>query len=322
MDAIVLLGPNGQVVCERCEIAGDFLRRGRGLLGRKELLRGQGMLIRPTWSVHTWFMRFAIDVVFLDADLTVLKIAQRLRPWRAAARRRAHQALELAAGECERLGLEVGDRLAWGRSSPDFDPDVPRQANSWRMTGARTLGGDLEEALEDVEVPSYVIDPSGVVRWLNKAAIAWVGDIRGRQFTSVVAPDSMRRSKEMFAQKVVGNAPTTSADLVAHGRNGERIHIEVTSVPLTRGGHVIGVFGLVPNVVVERDPAPHPALTPRQTEVLRYLEAGRSTRQIAADLHLSSETVRNHVRGVLRALGVNSRLEAVALARREHLLAN
>jgi uncharacterized protein len=118
MDAIVLLGPNGQVVCERCEIAADFVRRGRGLLGRRQLSRGEGMLIRPTWSVHTWFMRFAIDVVFLDADLTVLKIADRLRPWRAAFRRSAHQALELPAGECERLGIRVGDRLAWGALEP------------------------------------------------------------------------------------------------------------------------------------------------------------------------------------------------------------
>jgi len=190
------------------------------------------------------------------------------------------------------------------------------------MLRARTLGGDLEGALEDVNVPSYVIDSSGVVRWLNKAAIDWVGDIRGRQFTSVVAPDSVRRSKEMFAQKVIGTATTTSADLVAHGRDGERIHVEVTSVPLVRGGHVIGVFGLVPSIEVETTRVHHPALTPRQTEVLGLLEAGRSTRQIAADLHLSSETVRNHVRALLRALGVHSRLEAVAVARREHLLAN
>jgi uncharacterized membrane protein (UPF0127 family) len=114
VNTIVLVGPNGQVVCERCEIAGDFLRRARGLLGRNELGRGHGMLIRPTWSVHTWFMRFAIDVVFLDADLEVLKIARRLRPWRMAARWRAHSVLELAAGECERLEIQVGDRLAWG----------------------------------------------------------------------------------------------------------------------------------------------------------------------------------------------------------------
>ena len=119
MNSIVLVGPEGQVVCERCELADGFLNRGRGLLGRSELLSRQGMLIRPTWSVHTAFMRFAIDVVFLDEDLTVLKIAQRLRPWRAAFRRGAHQALELRAGECERLGIRVGDRLAWGSLEPE-----------------------------------------------------------------------------------------------------------------------------------------------------------------------------------------------------------
>ena len=69
------------------------------------------------------------------------------------------------------------------------------------------------------------------------------------------------------------------------------------------------------------DPPPHPALTPRQTEILRLLARGYSTRQMAEELHLSTETVRNHVRNVLQALGVHSRLEAVALARREHVVA-
>lgn len=190
------------------------------------------------------------------------------------------------------------------------------------MSRARTLGGDLEGALETVNVPAYVIDPSGVVRWLNDAAKAWVGDIRGRQFTTVIAPEARRRSKEVFAQKMVGAATVTNAELVALDRDGQRMHVEVTSVPLLRGGHVIGVFGLVPRVDVATTPTYHPALTPRQMEVLRLLEHGRSTRQIAQELHLSAETVRNHVRGLLRALGVHSRIEAVALARREHLVAN
>jgi uncharacterized protein len=118
VNTIVLVGPEGQVVCELCQIADGFFRRGRGLLGLRDLPQGQGMLIRPTWSVHTAFMRFAIDVVFLDAELTVLKVARQLRPWRAAARWRAHSALELRAGECERLGMDVGDRLAWGSLEP------------------------------------------------------------------------------------------------------------------------------------------------------------------------------------------------------------
>ena len=72
MDNITLVGQQGKVVCERCEIAESSLKRVRGLLGRNELVNGDGLLIRPTWSIHTWFMRFPIDVVFLDRELTVL----------------------------------------------------------------------------------------------------------------------------------------------------------------------------------------------------------------------------------------------------------
>ena len=114
MDAIVLVGEKGQVVCEQCDVADRVFSRMRGLLGRKQLSERQGLLIRPTWSVHTWFMRFPIDVVFLDRELTVLAVREQLRPWRAAVRFRAHSALELAAGCCEGVGLKVGDRLAWG----------------------------------------------------------------------------------------------------------------------------------------------------------------------------------------------------------------
>jgi DNA-binding NarL/FixJ family response regulator len=92
--------------------------------------------------------------------------------------------------------------------------------------------------------------------------------------------------------------------------------LEISSVPLMDGGRVVGVFGLL-GEMEDDEPRPPPAhLTPRQTEVLRLLEQGRSTKQIAADLHLSTETVRNHIRHLLRALDVNTRLEAVAVTRR------
>jgi uncharacterized protein len=84
----------------------------RGLLGRKELPGGEGILLRPAGSVHTFFMRFPIDVVFLDRDLTVLHVEPELAPWRAAGRRGAKATLELAAGEAVRRGLRPGDRLA------------------------------------------------------------------------------------------------------------------------------------------------------------------------------------------------------------------
>jgi two-component system response regulator DesR len=90
----------------------------------------------------------------------------------------------------------------------------------------------------------------------------------------------------------------------------------VSAVPLEDGGVVVGVFGLIEKRADSGFVAPPPPdLTPRQVEVLRLLEQGRSTKQIAAELHLSTETVRNHVRRLFHALGVNSRLEAVAAAR-------
>jgi DNA-binding NarL/FixJ family response regulator len=93
------------------------------------------------------------------------------------------------------------------------------------------------------------------------------------------------------------------------------VPVEISSVPLMSGERVVGVFGLFEERRDDRPTAPHPHLTPRQVEVLRLLEQGRSTKQIAAELHLSTETVRNHIRRLFRALGVNSRLEAVAAAR-------
>jgi uncharacterized membrane protein (UPF0127 family) len=100
-----------EVVCERCEVADQPLSRLRGLLGRRGLAPGDGMLLRPSGSIHTCFMRFPIDVVFLDAELRVLRVRSDLRPWRAAAARRARAVLELAAGEAGRRGVSPGERL-------------------------------------------------------------------------------------------------------------------------------------------------------------------------------------------------------------------
>jgi uncharacterized protein len=111
-----LLTTDDVVVCERCVVADNPLVRMRGLLGRRELPSEEGILLRPASSVHTWFMRFPIDVVFLDDDLSVLRVVPRLGPWRLAARRRAAAVLELAAGESERRGIEVGHRLSWAGS--------------------------------------------------------------------------------------------------------------------------------------------------------------------------------------------------------------
>lgn len=184
------------------------------------------------------------------------------------------------------------------------------------MTALRDIGGDLAQAIDDVSVPSYVIDPSGVIRWVNPAAERLVGDARGRQFTSVVAPEDARRAREHFARKIAGKERVTDGEVVLVGPEGTRTKVDISSVPLTEGHRVVGVFGQVSDIepAEERPPLSH--LTPRQDEILRLLERGWSTDQIARELHLSPETVRNHVRRLLRALGAHTRLEAVAHARR------
>jgi hypothetical protein len=83
----------------------------RGLLGRRELPEGEGILLRHAGSSHTFFMRFPIDAVFLDREHRVLRVASDVRPWRAAGAKGAKAVLELAAGEAERRGVQVGERL-------------------------------------------------------------------------------------------------------------------------------------------------------------------------------------------------------------------
>ena len=181
--------------------------------------------------------------------------------------------------------------------------------------GGLTVGGDVERALAGLPVPSYVLDTTGVVRWLNPAAEQLLGDVRGRHFTSVVGPEDKAKAQELFARKVLGTTAATESTGVFVSTDGTRLSLEVSAVPLMGGERVVGVFGLLTGPLDDDAGTPPAHLTPRQAEVLRHLEQGRSTKQIAQELHVSTETVRNHVRHLLRALGVNTRLEAVAAAR-------
>ena len=182
------------------------------------------------------------------------------------------------------------------------------------MPELAAISAGLESALEHVSIPAYVVDSAGVIRWINHAGRRIVGDVVGRQFTSLVAPEETRHVREMFARKVAGRTVVTDFDSIVVPGTGERLGVQVSSVPLMSGDRVVGVFGQVAHIEWEAPPLPQLDLTPRQSEVLKLLEQGRSTDEIAADLHLSRDTVRNHVRGLLRSLGVKSRLEAVALA--------
>ena len=108
---VVLTRADGSVVCERCVVADRMLPRMKGLLGKRGLSAGEGLLIQPAPSIHTFFMRFPIDVVFLAKNGEVMKVAPNVGPWRMRSCRRAFAVLELPAGEAEQRGITVGDHI-------------------------------------------------------------------------------------------------------------------------------------------------------------------------------------------------------------------
>jgi uncharacterized membrane protein (UPF0127 family) len=107
----VLLRQDGSPVCEGLLGAETPHTRLKGLLGRRGLEQGEGLLLRPAASIHTFFMRFPIDTVWVDRDLNVLKVSHDVAPWRTAACKGAKGVVEMAAGEAKRLGVSAGDKL-------------------------------------------------------------------------------------------------------------------------------------------------------------------------------------------------------------------
>jgi LuxR family maltose regulon positive regulatory protein len=175
--------------------------------------------------------------------------------------------------------------------------------------------------LERITVPTYILDRGGRIRWLNNAARELFGNAVGRDISAVVAPEHTLRAREAFARKLLG-AEVTDFDLHLLRPDGIRVPAQISSAPLKDGGKVVGVFGVVrATSAVESEPLPTGAeLTPRQFEVLRLLAEGCSTDEIADQLSISVQTVRNHVREILRRLRVKSRIAALAAARRHGLL--
>jgi DNA-binding CsgD family transcriptional regulator len=177
-------------------------------------------------------------------------------------------------------------------------------------------------ALDRLPLPVFTVASNGVIRWLNAAGRALVGDKRGVPFAQVFAPESRAAAQTAFASKVVGSSTSTVYDAVLLTEDGSRVNVEISSVVVDGAEGVVGVFGAV-NVEEEPEAAPQPTtreLTPRQATVLGYLERGYSTTDMAAAMGVSPETVRNHVRGLLQRLGVHSRLEAVATAHMRGLI--
>ena len=157
---LTLRREDGRIVCEQVEVADRTFRRVRGLLGRRSLPRGSGITLRPAWSIHTAFMRFPIDVVFLDQELVVLRIDSELRPFHTASCRGAREVVELAAGECAQRGLAVGDRVAWASylaATPVGDaPSVDHRLDA--RPGALVASRDARF----VKLTRFLLDQQGI----------------------------------------------------------------------------------------------------------------------------------------------------------------
>lgn len=175
------------------------------------------------------------------------------------------------------------------------------------------LGADVHDALERVSAPMYVLDRDGTIVWLNDAGKELVPAGLGRRFTEVVMPDQVAVAERRFAERILGKPPFEPHTTAIRDARGSRVEVEISSVPLRSGGHIVGVFGVArpKRSASQATRTTTPELTARQHEVLRLLCDGLTTSGIAEQLVLSEETVRNHIKAALRQLGARSRLEAV-----------
>jgi uncharacterized membrane protein (UPF0127 family) len=114
MNFNVSIKKDGKILSSDCELADSAFSRMRGLLGRTKLADMQSLWIVPCNSVHTFFMKFTIDVVFLDKEKKVVAINHSMPPYRHSwIYWRARSVLELPAGRCRAVNLNVGDYLAF-----------------------------------------------------------------------------------------------------------------------------------------------------------------------------------------------------------------
>jgi uncharacterized protein len=106
----------GTVLAERVETADRGATRRKGLLGRDGLAPGEGLWIVPCESVHTFFMRFPIDLVYIDRNRRVRKLRSAVRPWRLSACLSAHSVIELSVGAVQASKTEPGDELEFSQT--------------------------------------------------------------------------------------------------------------------------------------------------------------------------------------------------------------
>lgn len=177
--------------------------------------------------------------------------------------------------------------------------------------------GELTRILQHVHLPCWIIDDDGIFVWVNGAFVETFGDQTGEHYSTVIAPESLDDAAKHIGLTNESSVGEYEAEMMLP--DGSRVDTEVSSVRLEGIGLCCGAFGLAGTPAQPR-PAERPDLTPRQLEILALLSHGASTEQIAKELFISKTTVRNHVANLLGALGVHSRIEAVAKARRERIV--
>jgi uncharacterized protein len=111
----------GAVLASNLEVAGNHKQRSKGLLGRDGLSAGEGLWIIPCESVHTFFMRFPIDLVYLDNEHRIRKVRSAVGAWRLSACLSAHSVLELAAGTIRATKTQRGDQVEFHPLSPESE---------------------------------------------------------------------------------------------------------------------------------------------------------------------------------------------------------
>src|SRR5258708_10639132 len=175
--------------------------------------------------------------------------------------------------------------------------------------------------VDHLVVPAALYDTDGRCVRISAAAELASGvsnaQMVGRYVNDLVPPESRAHVEEQFRRAVDGEPTDFETDFVDAG--GHRRFTRAQHLPLREGDGIAGVLILA---FEGRRPAeselialrPRPELTPRQQEILELIAAGRSTSEIASELTLSSETVRNHLRNLFRVLHAHTRVEARATA--------
>lgn len=112
---------NKNVIVKKLSVADGFWSRMKGLMWKKDLAEDEGLLLVPCNSVHSMFMRFPIDLLFLDRELKIIRIIERFKPWKATPIfRDCHQVVEIKAGVASKKGVTVKDELEVIKPNPCY----------------------------------------------------------------------------------------------------------------------------------------------------------------------------------------------------------